>query len=133
MDPAMDTRFSLKICAVAMTIAAAGCGGAKHSTVVSNPTISLQSPVLVSGYVIPARYKCDAARVWLPLRWSAVPAKTEELVVLITSSNWPNSTETIAASLIIGLKPTTHSLSTGNLPHHVLAEVSGSLPGCPSY
>jgi hypothetical protein len=53
------------------------------------------------------------------------------LVILITSSNWPISTKTIAGSLIGGLKPKLHDLDVGPLPAGAFMRVTGSIPGCP--
>jgi phosphatidylethanolamine-binding protein (PEBP) family uncharacterized protein len=115
---------AVSVCVVAVVFA--GCGGT--STPSKKAKIAFQSPVLVSGKAIPARYTCNAQKIWLPVQWGALPAHTAELVLYIGRySNSGSVTagklvapKLIAQSLVIGLKPTLHGLTAGNPPKGAL-------------
>jgi hypothetical protein len=59
----------------------------------------------------------------LPLKWGALPAGTQELVLYIVRFGTPEAVkggrvkaEIQAESIVVGLKPTLHRLSTGKFP-----------------
>ena len=129
---------AVSMCAVA--IAFAGCGGSSAPT--SKARIAFQSPVLTAGKAIPARYACNAKQIWLPVQWGALPSNTAELVLYIGRYSAPRSRpgavarpRLIAQSIIVGLKPTLHELTSGRPPSGALIgyyEVGNKLePLCP--
>jgi phosphatidylethanolamine-binding protein (PEBP) family uncharacterized protein len=138
----MVVKFSLVICVLTLAVAAAGCGGSNSPAVNNAPEIAFQSPVLTAGKVIPARYKCDLNKVWLPVRWGPLPANTKELVMYVARYNDVKSTANgasvhlLSQALVVGLKPTLHELRAGKLPHGALVgeyEASSQrTPICPA-
>jgi phosphatidylethanolamine-binding protein (PEBP) family uncharacterized protein len=114
----------VSVCIVAVVFA--GCGGTSGQS--KKAKIAFQSPVLVSGKAIPARYTCNAQKIWLPVQWGALPPHTAELVLYIGRYSNSGSVAAgklvaptlIAQSLVIGLKPTLHGLAAGNPPKGAL-------------
>jgi phosphatidylethanolamine-binding protein (PEBP) family uncharacterized protein len=119
--------------ALVLIAGSTGCGAAAVGGATSVPkagggrVISLQSPVLTAGNTIPARYSCSGSKVWLPLRWSAVPDDARELVLFIAGSNAVGDGN-IAGTFIIGLEPTLRALQVGVLPP---GAHSGYVVACP--
>ncbi len=138
----MKNRKSFLLCVLLLAIAIPGCGGSTKPNANNTPEIAFQSPVLTAKKVIPARYKCNVNKIWLPVRWGVVPGKTQELVLYMAryTDLKPSSTGTTARllsqALIVGLKPSLHELQAGKLPHGALVgeyETGGErIPICPS-
>jgi phosphatidylethanolamine-binding protein (PEBP) family uncharacterized protein len=113
---------------VLLAIAVTGCGSSTTGTTTENKaTIAFESPVVNTKGFIPAGFKCNAAKVWIPMRWGALPADTKELVIYVARFGVPQRTvggtaraSLLAQELIIGLKPTLHGLPVGKLPHGAL-------------
>src|ERR1700744_4222917 len=107
----MVLKLSLITSVLVLAIAAVGCGGSGSPSVNNSPEIAFQSPVLTAVKVIPARYKCDVNKVWLPLRWGALPADTKELAMYMARYSDVKSTANgasarlLSQALIVGLKP----------------------------
>jgi phosphatidylethanolamine-binding protein (PEBP) family uncharacterized protein len=115
--------------AVLLAVAVAGCGStaATSSTAEKKPRIAFQSSAVNRKGRIPGSFKCSESKVWIPMRWGALPADTKELILYVARFGSPTSNPGGTASaallsqeLIIGLKPTLHGLSVGNLPHGAL-------------
>jgi phosphatidylethanolamine-binding protein (PEBP) family uncharacterized protein len=111
--------------------------GAKHSPVVARQVIKVGSPALVAGGIVPRPYTC-AQKIWLPLRWGAIPRNTGELVLYMggfgkTRLLKPGVTLTPITSriVVLGLKPTLHTLDIGPLPKHALGLTEAGVPMCP--
>jgi phosphatidylethanolamine-binding protein (PEBP) family uncharacterized protein len=117
--------------AVLLAAAVGGCGSSTTGTTAENKgTIAFVSPVVSTKGFIPASYKCNAAKVWIPMRWGSLPADTKELVMYVARFAAPQKTgggisraSLLAQELIVGLKPTLHGLSVGKLPHGALIGV----------
>jgi phosphatidylethanolamine-binding protein (PEBP) family uncharacterized protein len=114
---------------VLLAVAVAGCGSsATSSTTTENkPRVAFQSPALNTRGFIPASLRCSENKIWLPLRWGALPANAEELAIYVARFGKPAATSSgsaravlIAQQLIIGLKPTLHGLTVGKLPRGAL-------------
>jgi phosphatidylethanolamine-binding protein (PEBP) family uncharacterized protein len=123
------SALSLTMLTVVLVLAGCGSSGPSSSTTAASG-IPFGSPALVGGKVIPAHVKCDDRNVWLPLRWGALPAHTEELALYIVRFGYPklgvNGTakaEIKATAVVVGLKPTLHGLSRGKYPHGALVGV----------
>jgi phosphatidylethanolamine-binding protein (PEBP) family uncharacterized protein len=122
--------LSLSISTLALALAGCGSSGSGPSAA-TKPAIPFGSPALIAnGRVIPAHYKCDSRFVWLPLRWGAVPAGTQELALYMVrfgfpklASNQTAKAEIKATAIVVGLKPTLHGLSRGKYPHGALVGV----------
>ncbi len=110
----------------------AGCGSTESgnntttSSAAAKPQIAFTSPAVGGNDLIPASYKCDDTKIWVPLRWGAVPAGTRELAFYIVRFGAPKLTsgskvkvEVEAESLVVGVQPKLHSLAAGVLPHGV--------------
>jgi phosphatidylethanolamine-binding protein (PEBP) family uncharacterized protein len=134
-------KISLVLSLLVLVFAVAGCGGTAAPSANSAPEIAFQSPVLTASKVIPARYRCNANKIWLPVQWGALPAKTKELVIYVARysdiKTNPNgaTARLLSQALIVGLKPTMHELRAGKLPHGALVGeyVTGNehVPICP--
>ena len=114
---------AVSVCIVAVVFA--GCSDTSAQS--KKATIAFQSPVLVSGKAIPARYTCNAQKIWLPVQWGALPPHTAELVLYIGRYSNAHTVVAgrlaptlIAQSLVVGLKPTLHGLTTGDPPKGAL-------------
>jgi Raf kinase inhibitor-like YbhB/YbcL family protein len=51
---------------------------------------TLSSPAVPNGGTIPARYTCDGTGVSLPLRWTAPPAGTHSLSLIVVDPDVPS-------------------------------------------
>jgi Raf kinase inhibitor-like YbhB/YbcL family protein len=73
-----------------LAAAPAGCGGGDKA---SEPlpeaarVISLTSPAFQDGATIPKRFSCDGKDLSPPLRWSGVPTRARELVLVVEDSD----------------------------------------------
>lgn len=90
---------------------AAGSGHGRENT------IKLSSPAFTVGGAIPVRYTCDGAGTSPPLRWTAIPTGTTELVLFISDAEGtaPGGGELISWA-VAGLKPTLGGVAAGTLP-----------------
>jgi hypothetical protein len=104
-------------------IVAGGCGGPAKSESPEDPglaRLTLEGPAPRLGHV-PARYPCSERSIWFPLRWSAVPSGTRELILVSSVSRLPRPSEgqhskLLGITLIGGLSSRLRSLSVGPLP-----------------
>jgi phosphatidylethanolamine-binding protein (PEBP) family uncharacterized protein len=131
---------------LAIAALVAGCGGSFHASrsgarsgSTKQQEISFGSPA-VSGSkkLIPVRYQCTGARIWLPLKWGAVPPHTGELVLYVGGYGSPRTLAPgrrlaliTARSLVIGIKPSMHQLSAGGMPAGAHGLNRLGLPVCP--
>jgi hypothetical protein len=121
-------RHLLTASVALLAIAVAGCGSATtNSAPESKARIAFQSPVVSTSGAIPASFKCSENKVWIPLRWGALPTDTKELVIYVARFARPERipggaarASLVAQELIIGLKPTLHGLPVGKLPQGAL-------------
>jgi hypothetical protein len=120
------------VCAIAVVVLLVGCGES-----VDRREIALRSPVLQAKGIIPAGYSCTSS-MWLPLRWSELPAGTDEAILYMGGFGLPHVRAkgrsfslVIARSLITGLRPGLRGLTIGGFPDgtHVVTEAGKSL--CP--
>jgi phosphatidylethanolamine-binding protein (PEBP) family uncharacterized protein len=117
--------------AVLLAAAVGGCGSSTTGTTTENKAkIAFVSPVVNAKGFIPASFKCNAGKVWIPMRWGSLPAGTKELVMYVArfaptqrTASGATRASLLAQELIIGLKPTLHGLSVGKLPHGALVGV----------
>jgi Raf kinase inhibitor-like YbhB/YbcL family protein len=90
--------------AALLALAPAGCGGGSSSSSPATspssaatspssaalvPALRLGSPGFAPGGPIPRRYTCDGADLPLPLRWSGVPRRARELLVVMRDPDAP--------------------------------------------
>jgi Raf kinase inhibitor-like YbhB/YbcL family protein len=77
-------RRSIAIAAIAALVSGCG-GGEKPDEPLPSPAAKLQlrSPAFRDGGTIPKRFSCDGPELSPPLRWSAVPRGTRELVLVV--------------------------------------------------
>lgn len=111
--------------------------GAEREEPPIKPKISVTSPVLMKGGVIPSGYTC-AADVWLPVRWGRLPAGTREVVLYFGSYGDPRPqgrSETVsrlvAAGGVIRVNPGLHRLRVGHLPAGASVVSESTVPICP--
>jgi phosphatidylethanolamine-binding protein (PEBP) family uncharacterized protein len=121
------------------SVAASGGGGQEHATPATLPKdesgrehaptaaekanstiadMSLVSPSLPVGEGIAALtppYTCDGANSWPALRWSGVPAETEELILYVMNAK-PVDGRLFFDWALAGLDPSSESLEAGELP-----------------
>jgi hypothetical protein len=117
----MRISRSLLAAVVASSYALGGCGSSRQMPLVGT-TISFQSPALIAGRVIPASYKCGS-KIWLPLRWGALPINTGELALYVGGlgareviGKGETRYPLVAATLVIGLSPSLRGLPVDRLP-----------------
>ena len=131
-------RRVLTLSLLGLLVALAGCGS---GVIAPKPKIAVVGPRLGRGDSIPARYKCNQNKIWLPLRWGSLPANTHELVIYIARFRPAEVAGgrqgiPVAQQLIVGLKPTLHQLLVGNLPPGALIGTADSngkpIPICPT-
>lgn len=121
----------------------ADCGASHHDAALrhplprATPKVAFWSPAVTKGEDVPAHYEC-ARKIWLPLRWGALPKGTGELAIYFASYGTPlNSSrevtlrEMVAAWLVVGLRPTTHGLLVGRIPAGAVGLPDTKLPVCP--
>jgi Raf kinase inhibitor-like YbhB/YbcL family protein len=68
----------LALAGVVVALAVAG-----SAVAASNAAFTLSSPALRAGGTIPKSYTCDGRNVSPPLRWTAPPARTRSLAILM--------------------------------------------------
>jgi Raf kinase inhibitor-like YbhB/YbcL family protein len=119
----------------ALSLAISSCGGGGH-TGTSGPqrsrsflpvaaplTINLSSPAFATGSRIPTTYTCAGRDVSPPLRWTAVPAKTKAIALLMIDPDAPGGPFTHWALAYI--PPTTRDLRAGEMPSGAVAGRNG--------
>lgn len=74
--------------------------------------LSVSSPAVVSGGVLPAAYTCEGSDRSPPLQWTAVPEGTVELAVVVTSFAAEQSVNWI----VTGIPPGQTGLAEGSVP-----------------
>jgi hypothetical protein len=133
----------LAIC-VGVAATVGGCGDdygttseVKDSAVVKDSAkgqriIRLSSPILANGKTLPGSFTCDPKAVWLPLRWSGVPDKAEELVLYGARVRHEDTGDAgvatlVSAVLIGGLPPAPNKLAAGPPPDDAFF-ISGPRP-----
>jgi phosphatidylethanolamine-binding protein (PEBP) family uncharacterized protein len=103
--------------------APSGASGNEQASKTSEPpehlpkvSILLSSPVFQAGGPIPAQYTCDGADSSPPLRWSAIPRGTAELVLFVVNANSQPGGQFQFSWAVAGLHPTLKGISAGKLP-----------------
>ena len=66
----------------------AGCGTAGYGAPVAPASMSISSEAFVSG-MLAQRYTCHGAKMNPPLNWSAAPAGTKSLALIVDDSSAP--------------------------------------------
>jgi hypothetical protein len=115
---------------LALALAGCGSGGSSTAATTEGPSIPFGSPAVTAARLIPGHYKCSNRAVWLPLKWGALPAKTQELALYTVRFGPPKvvsggkvKAEVKAESLVLGLRPTLRQLRRGKFPHGALVAV----------
>ncbi len=115
------SNATVGLCLLAV-LAVSGCGSGDPSSTATTANlrkIALASPAIAANSTaIPARYTCAGANMSLPLRWSAVPRATRE-ILLVMFSIAPVSRERATETpqwVVAGLAPSVHQLAPGKLP-----------------
>jgi phosphatidylethanolamine-binding protein (PEBP) family uncharacterized protein len=116
------------------TLVLVGCGGSNPSSTPNasstpNPAsskssgpfaaIAVSSPAVKgsSNAPLPARYTCDGKNISPPLEWSAVPAGTKEVaIVLINTTPGKSSIPFVGEWALTGVSPSVHKLAAGEVP-----------------
>ena len=91
----------------------AGCGTAGYGAPVAPSPMPVSSAAFVSG-ILPQRYTCHGAKLNPPLNWSAAPAGTKSLALIVDDSSAP-ITPTIYW-LVFDINPGTTDIQEGALP-----------------
>jgi phosphatidylethanolamine-binding protein (PEBP) family uncharacterized protein len=113
---------------VAVLIAAyvlSGCGSSTSPDASAPAKVTLESPAIKPGHPLPALYTCDGKDVTPPLEWGAVPANTNELLLVavgLTPNTAAGGDSVSIEWALAGISPKTHKLNAGEHP-------SGSHPG----
>ncbi len=127
----------------AAALAGCGSGGSHHAGTSTRARaleheIAFGSPAVTGGKQIPGGYRCTEGRIWLPLRWGDVPAGTSELVLYVGDYGSRRAVAPgrslaliTARSLVIGIKPSLHSLAVGAPPKGTHELTRLGLPVCP--
>jgi phosphatidylethanolamine-binding protein (PEBP) family uncharacterized protein len=98
---------------------------AQAGTASSVPTFALSSPSFTNGAALPVDVTCDGAGQPPTLTWTAAPAGSVELAIVLTDAD---ETDT-ARWIVAGLPPQPFTLASGALP--VGAVDLGYDPPCP--
>jgi Raf kinase inhibitor-like YbhB/YbcL family protein len=117
-------RGAVAVGVLALAAAAAGCGGGEPSGAplpATRATMRLTSPAFRDTATLPRRFTCDGADVSPPLRFSAPPHGTRELVVVV---------EDVDAGrflhwTLLGLRPNTGGLRAGTVPDGTVQTKNG--------
>lgn len=93
----------------------AACGGGEPEAL-PPPAGGLEvtSPAFAEGEAVPAEFTCDGENVSPPLRWSGVPERAAELVLLVEDPDAPG--DTFVHWVVFGLDPGLPGLERGTLP-----------------
>ena len=91
----------------------AGCGTAGYGAPVAPASMSISSAAFVSG-MLAQRYTCHGAKTNPPLNWSAAPAGTKSLALIVDDSSAP-ITPTIYW-LVFDINPGATDIQEGALP-----------------
>ncbi len=75
------------------------------------PALTVSSAAFVNGGSIPPRYSCDADGKSPPLQWSALPAGTRSVAVVVDDPDAPHGT--FVHWVLFDLPPSTTNLSDG--------------------
>lgn len=84
-----------------------------------NMSLSLTSPVLPAGGVIPSLYTCDGNNLSLPLKIDYVPPAAKSLALVVDDPDAPNGS--FIHWLVWNLKPTDQDLMEGVTPSPAVA------------
>ena len=102
------------------------CGGGEPGVGEGAPLeLDLMSSAFGEGDLIPARYTCDGEDVSPPLSWSAPPAETESLVLIVDDPDAPVGTW--VHWVVFDLPPGTRALPEAVPPGEALA--AGGIQG----
>jgi Raf kinase inhibitor-like YbhB/YbcL family protein len=96
-------------------LAACSSGGAVSREERDLPEpITVSSPAFAAGAAIPVRFTCAGENVSPPLRWSAVPAGTAEVALVVDDPDAPRGT--YVHWVVIGLGRDATELAEGAVP-----------------
>lgn len=118
---------------LAVALMLAGCGQTSSE---GSSRIQFGSPAIRPDGEIASSYRCGAGTIWLPLKWSAVPADTAELVLYFgrfkmeTAAGMP-SVKVTNATLITDIDPSVRSIPTNTLPEGVVSSYYRPPNSCP--
>ena len=91
-----------------------------HATVADMTLVSPSFPAAEGIAAIPAPYTCDGASSTPALRWSGVPAGTEELILYVMNAK-PVNGRLFFDWAVAGIGPHSESLAAGGLPAGAVA------------
>jgi Raf kinase inhibitor-like YbhB/YbcL family protein len=107
----LDVRTAVAIVVALLTVAGCGTGGA-GSAVPPSP-MSISSLAFTQG-VLSQRYTCFGAKMHPPLNWSAAPAGTKSLALIVDDSSAPITPSIYW--LVFDIGPGTTDIQEGSLP-----------------
>jgi phosphatidylethanolamine-binding protein (PEBP) family uncharacterized protein len=90
--------------------------------------ITLESPSLDGGSAVqqlPSVFTCDGKNSWPSLKWSGIPAGTEELALMLVNTQ-PVNGSLFFDWAVTGLDPGLEGLEAGRLPKGVVVGRNGS-------
>jgi Raf kinase inhibitor-like YbhB/YbcL family protein len=86
--------------------------------------LALSSPAFSTGGTIPTRYTCDGKGVSPPLRWTAPPAGTRSMTLLVADPDAPSGL--FVHWHVTGIPPKAGSIAEGRrFPHEGLNDAGG--------
>jgi Raf kinase inhibitor-like YbhB/YbcL family protein len=107
----LNVRAAVAVVVALLTVAGCGTGGA-GSAVAPSP-MSISSLAFTQG-VLGQRYTCHGAKMHPPLNWSAAPAGTKSLALIVDDSSAPITPSIYW--LVFDIGPGTTDIQEGSLP-----------------
>lgn len=115
-------RLSLLAGALAALAACTSSGGGDATVVTTTPSsqraplaiMTVTSPFFEAGGAIPARYTCKGDDASPPLNWSAPPAGTAELALVVDDPDAPGGT--FVHWVLSGIPASMRGLASGEVP-----------------
>jgi Raf kinase inhibitor-like YbhB/YbcL family protein len=102
------------VLAVAAALTLAGCGQAGQGAPVAPRTMTVSSEAFGGQNILPQRYTCHGARINPPLDWSAAPAGTKSLALIVDDSSAPITP--FIYWLVFDIQPGTTDIQEDALP-----------------
>src|SRR5829696_8115742 len=106
-------RWLLVLGLAGLAACSSGAGEPRAERALPEP-ITISSPAFNAGAAIPQRFTCDGDNLSPPLRWSAVPAGTVEVGLVVDDPDAPRGT--YVHWVLVGLNPASTELAEGAVP-----------------
>ena len=110
-----------------IALLASGCGGSSGAPAL--PAAAARLTLSGVPLRIPARYTCAGSGDRLPLRWSGVPSRARELVLVVTDPDAPGGR--FVHWTAFGIPPTARSVPAGAASGRNSTGKMGWAPPCP--